>query len=221
MKFAKLNGFPYTIYMKLLIIVLGLSLIPLTSKAAKTNCTYLVDESSVKVLWTAYKTSDKTPVQGELKGYKFKTSPRGLKSMKALMSVSKVSGFINTEKSSESGNPARDQTLYQKFFSLIASSAKYEGMFNHIKGNDQKGEMELQLFFNQFRKPVPMKYSLSEQGNFEAVGEFNMNDFRLAQALASIHQACEELHKGKDGLSKTWPEVGIKITAKIKKDCKK
>jgi hypothetical protein len=207
--------------MKTLIIAFALSWIPTASFAAKKACTYQVDESSIAVFWTAYKTTEKTPVQGALKDVRFKVPPRPLKNMKALLSTTKASGLIGDEKKSDTGNPARDLTLYQKFFSLIQANGKYSGAFNHVKGDDQKGTMDLQLMFNQLKKTVPMNYVVSDQGAFEATGEFNMNEFALGAAIASLNQACMELHKGKDGISKTWPNVGLKVTAKIKKDCGK
>ena len=66
-----------------------------------------------------------------------------------------------------------------------------------------------------------MKYALADDDMLEANGEFDMLDFGLSDALASIHLACEQLHKGKDGVSKTWPNVGINVSAKIIQDCGK
>ena len=41
----------------------------------------------------------------------------------------------------------------------------------------------------------------------------DLNVWETQNALASIHEACLELHTGADGVSKTWDEVGI--SAKI------
>ena len=180
-----------------------------------------MEQDSVKVEWTAFKTTEKTPVHGNLKELKIETPAKSVKSLKELLTKTKASGQIDSEKKSDSGNPARDLTLFQKFFSLIASQAKFNGSLNHFKGNDQSGDVDLNLSLNGQKKSIAMKYTLSETGAFEVVGEFDMNDWGLAPALESIHQACETLHKGKDGVSKTWPNVGLKLTANIKKDCSK
>lgn len=206
--------------MKLLKIALGLSLLPLSAFAAKKECRFVVDTGSVKVAWTAFKTSEKTPVQGTLKDLTFKTPVKGGKSLKAVLAQTKAFGQIDSEKKSDSGNPARDLTLFQKFFSLIASQGKVSGAFTHIKGDEKAGQMDLRLDLNGKARAVTMKYTMNSTGDFEASGEFDMNDYGLEAALASIHKACEELHKGKDGVSKTWPNVGVKLTAKINKDCK-
>ena len=205
--------------MKSLKIFLLLSLIPLAANAANHQCTYTVDTTSTKVSWTAFKTTEKTPVSGTLKDVTIKAPLKGTNDFKKLLVLVKAAGSIDNEVKSDSGNPARDLTLFQKFFSLIKSNAKFEGSFKNMKGNDQEGEMNLILALNGKTKYLPMKYTFSKEGNFETVGEFDLNDFGLSAALASIHQACETLHKGKDGISKTWPNVGLKISFKISKDC--
>jgi polyisoprenoid-binding protein YceI len=207
--------------MKLTQIAFILTLIPLQSFAATEKCKYSMAPDSVKVEWTAFKTTEKTPVHGNLKEVKIESPSKAVKSLKDLLSKTKASGQIDSEKKSDSGNPARDLTLLQKFFSLIASNAKFGGTLNHFKGNDQAGDINLNLSLNGKKKDVAMKYTLAETGAFEAVGEFDMIDFGMTPALESIHQACETLHKGKDGVSKTWPNVGIKISANIKKECSK
>jgi hypothetical protein len=207
--------------MKHIKIALVFLCLPLAASAAKNTCTYSLDSQTVKVGWTAFKTSEKTPVKGILKDINYKSGVKPVKSLNALLSKLQASGQIDNEKKSDSGNPARDTTLFQKFFSMIAGQGKFQGSINHFVGDDKTGAFNLQLTLNGSKKEVPMKYTLAEDGTFEANGEFDMNHFGLAGALASLHEACEALHKGKDGVSKTWPNVGLNLTAKIVKDCTK
>lgn len=196
-------------------------LLPLTALAAKNNCKLVVDPQSVKVSWTAFKTTEKLPVSGTLKELTIKSPVKGSNSLKAVLAQTNAFGQLDSEKKSDTTNPARDLTLFQKFFSLIASQGKIRGSFTKIKGTEKSGSMDLQLSLNDKKRAVSMKYTMNTEGSFEANGEFDMNDYGLEAALASIHQACETLHTGKDGVSKTWPTVGIKLTAKINKDCSK
>src|ERR1700745_3329759 len=102
--------------MKLLKITLGIALFPLAASAAN-SCHYSVDASSVKIGWTAFKTSEKTPVKGSIKDLEIHVPAHPQKSLKALLLSVKASGAIDGEKKSDSGNPQRDTTLFQKFFS--------------------------------------------------------------------------------------------------------
>lgn len=207
--------------MKLWKISLSLCLFPFAALAAKQECRYIVDPASVKATWTAYKTSEKTPVSGTIKGLEVNASPIGSKIFKAVIAKTNVTGFIDKATKIDSGNPARDATLFEKFFKLIASQAKFRGAFNHIEGDEKGGSLNLQLSLNDKVKEIPMKYTFTKAGAFEATGEMDMKNFDLEKPLASLHEACAELHKGKDGVSKTWEAVGIKISAKINQDCGK
>ena len=52
----------------------------------------------------------------------------------------------------------------------------------------------------------------------ELEGTLNLEDFKAESALASISEACFDLHKGADGISKTWSEVGISAVVYLKKE---
>jgi hypothetical protein len=40
-------------------------------------------------------------------------------------------------------------------------------------------------------------------------GVMNLENWDALAAVASINKACEALHTGKDGISKTWSEVAV------------
>ncbi len=189
-----------------------------SSKPSKAECFYQLDPATVKVTWTAFKTTEKVGVNGNLNEVKVVT-PKKAKSLSVLLKGVNGSGGFDDVKKSESGNPGRDQTLFEKFFSLLSKKGQFKGGFATIKGDDQAGKLNLMLSVNSKKGIVPMDYKLAADGAFEATGSFDMLGFGMEKAHASIHQACEQLHKGKDGVSKTWTEVGLKIAATIQKDC--
>jgi hypothetical protein len=188
------------------------------AKTPKSECFYQLDPASVKVTWTAFKTTEKIGVNGSVQGVNVNT-PKKAKSLQSLLKGVTASGNFDEVKKSETGNPGRDQTLFDKFFSLLAKKAQFKGGFAAVKGDDQAGKINLLLSVNSKKSAVPMDYKISTEGAFEASGTFDVMSFGMQKAHASIHQACEELHKGKDGISKTWTEVGLKIVAQIQKDC--
>lgn len=204
--------------MKLHPVIIGFCMLSVPGLALAEKCQYSLDPSTVKVGWTAFKTTEKLAVKGSLPKVEVKTT--SAKSFPKLLTNVKVMGAVDQESKSDSGNPARDKTLYEKFFSLLSKHAKFQGVITDVSGNDQSGDFALKLDLNGKSKKVPMKYTLLSDGLFQAAGEFDMNDFKMEKALASVHQACEALHTGKDGASKTWPNVGLTVSANIKKECK-
>ena len=45
----------------------------------------------------------------------------------------------------------------------------------------------------------------------------NMEDWKATKAIATLNKACFELHKGADGISKTWNEVLVKVEVHVDK----
>ncbi len=188
------------------------------SFAAQERCDFRLDPASVKVNWTAFKTTEKLAVSGTVKEVAVQSVQKA-KSLKELIEKTTGKGKFDAESKSDSGNPARDTTVYQKFFSLLLNQGEFKGSFVKLSGSNTEGKVGLQLSVNGKKALIPMDYKLSPEGHFEASGSFDMMNMGMQKAHESIHTACEKLHQGKDGISKTWTEVGVKVSAMIQKDC--
>jgi polyisoprenoid-binding protein YceI len=175
------------------------------------KCTYSLDKSSVTVGWTAYKTSQKTAVNGSFKkvAIKGKTEGKNLAKLLEGLSVSVDQLSVDT------GNPTRDKTLADFFFSKLHSSAS--GKIRKL--SEKHATFELALDLNGKKKDVPMHYEIKEDKLFEASGNIDVLDFDGKDALDSLHAQCVDLHKGADGVSKTWSEVAVHLKGTITKSC--
>ena len=183
------------------------------------KCKFEVDPKAMKIEWTAFKTTQKVPVNGSftevvLSGDVAQTTTfeKFLGQMDAEINLTDVTKI-------KTGNPARDTTLFNSFFSLFKKKPVIKGALREVKGTNKEGEFGLHLTMNQKTLSVPMKYTRDEKGQFMAKGVIDLNDFGLQSAFASLHKACEDLHKGPDGVSKTWTTVEIKISASIAEKC--
>ena len=127
---------------------------------------------------------------------------------------------VKSESLIRTGNPGRDLTLFQHFFKDFKKGALIHGAISAVKAGDREGSFELTLSMNGKRRSVPMHYTWSKDGTFEATGSLDVLDFGLSKALADLHQTCEVLHRGPDGVSKTWPGVELRFGARILEDCR-
>jgi polyisoprenoid-binding protein YceI len=196
-----------------LIACAGLASLASGARAADPVCTYTLTPGSVRVGWTAYKTSKKAAVKGEFKTVDVKGPTSGADVAKML----KATRVTVDPFSSDSGSPERDANLSQYFFHKM-EKPKASGRVLNVQGGES-GTFDLVLTMNGAKRKVAMKYETSPDGNFTASGSFDMLDFGLRTAFDSIHQACLEKHKGEDGVSKTWPDVEVRIAAKVDKKC--
>jgi hypothetical protein len=200
----------------LLIAVLGL-LLPDSVMAEK--CRFEIDPASIQVGWTAFKTTQKVAVKGSFARAEAAVRKPSGPSIPELLKGASARIELRDEKSSQSGNPARDLTLHQHFFRHLSTGRGIQGKVLAARGSADAGDLEMDLQLSGKRGRVAMKYTRSPEGLLSAKGAIDLLAFGAKKAFDDIHSACETLHKGADGISKTWSEVEIEITAKIPGGC--
>jgi len=183
------------------------------AEAAAPACTYTLTEATPS--WTAYKTSDKAGVSGTFNTVKLSETKPGDTLTAALAGLSaEIEGA-----SVESGNPARNTTLAQAFFSKFAAETRFGAKITGASGDEKEGLIMVMLEMNGVSKPIQLKHDGLQEGTLTAKAVIDMLDYALQAPFDSLHSACEGLHTGKDGVAKTWTEVEVSLTAKIDKKC--
>ena len=86
-----------------------------------------------------------------------------------------------------------------------------------VKGKNA-GVAQVSLTMNGVTKPLAFRFNLEEM-KITALGRLDILNFQSSEALKALSKACFDLHKGPDGVSKTWSDVEIKITAELEKSC--
>lgn len=181
----------------------------------KSACTYQGDPKAIQIGWTAFKTSEKTPVKGHFTKFQA-MGPGSAESLEKLL----TGLHMDIDGASvETDNPARNATIQQFFFEKFNPAFAIHAMATKLEGDDQKGTLTINIKLNGVAKDVPFAYTVNAEGLLEAKGTIDMMDFSLQPAFDSLHQACEDLHKGKDGVSKTWTQVDLSVSGKFQKSC--
>ncbi len=162
--------------------------------------------------WTAFKTTAKVGVKGTFKSVKIEGASKAKPFAKLIEGIN-----VTIDQSTvDTNNPARDKTLSDFFFSQIKA-----GITGKIKKvSETKKTWTLVLSLNGKSKEIPMDYTLENNSLLTAKGQLSILDFDGANALQSINQKCYDLHKGPDGVSKTWPDVALEIQATLTPTCK-
>jgi len=171
---------------------------------------FSVEPKTVTIKWTGYKTTSKIPVNGEFKIVEvsnIKEAPTAIEALNGTKFSIPVSSIF-------SGDADRDGKLKQLFFGVMDATLSLTGTVN--LGEDGAGNINLSM--NGVSKEIPITYTVEGQmvklsGMLDIV-----NDFSGQAAMESINTACLELHKGPDGVSKTWTEVVISASAYLKKE---
>ncbi|MFC2109420.1 YceI family protein [Bacteroidota bacterium] len=172
--------------------------------AAKT---FSIDSNNTVVNWTAYKTTDKVPVKGKF------TSLKITKDTTATSIVETLNGaeFTIPVSSIFSNNPDRDNKLQKFFFGVMKNTELLSGII-HIT-DKSNGYVDFKM--NDIIEKLPFTFIIDgEKIQIKAI--MNTDSWQAQAAIASINKACFDLHKGSDGISKTWSDVAIDITVYFK-----
>ena len=87
-----------------------------------------------------------------------------------------------------------------------------------MKFNKDSNKVNVELTINEVSKVVGFDYNIVGD-TLTLDGTIDIIDFDGSSALKAINKACEVLHKGADGISKTWSEANIYISTVIKETC--
>jgi hypothetical protein len=168
---------------------------------------YSIDTNKTEINWTAYKTTDKVPVSGKFIELTI------LKETAAENVADVLNGaeFSIPVSSIFSNNPDRDGKLKTIFFGAMKDTELLSGTIR-IE-NKEEGFVDFKM--NGIIEKLPFNYSVTD--NVVSINAIMDTDTWKAQnALSALNEACFDLHKGADGVSKTWSDVAIAMTVYFK-----
>lgn len=153
------------------------------------------------VEWTAYKTTDKVAVSGRFDVVLVKDAKEDGKTPQEVLEGANIIASVATLNSDQID---RDQKLKDILFGNMINTSEIKGQLHF-----REGKTFLNLTLNNVSKEYEVK-SAFENKTFTIEADVDLMDFNTAKAMEALNQACLELHKGADGISKTWSEVHIK-----------
>ena len=180
---------------------------------AKANeCIYSFSDSTIKLFWAGYKTTDKLKVLGSFQEIKTNHSDQKFSSIDEL--VNGITFSINS-KSSESGDPIRDANLRDYFFNYLTDNFQIKGRVSEYN------DAFITANFDVLGVDRQVKFTHSIVNNvLKLRALISLDDLGAYKAYNSISAKCYDLHKGADGISKTWDEVNVLIDVPlITEDC--
>ena len=181
--------------------------------AKADTCIYSFSDSTIKLFWAGYKTTDKLKVLGNFQEIKTNHSDQKFSSIDDL--VNGITFSINS-KSSESGDPIRDANLRDYFFNYLTDNFQINGRIS--KYNEEFITANIDVL----GVDREIKFTHSIVNNLLKLrASISLDELGAYKAYNSISDKCYELHKGSDGISKTWDEVNVILDVPFtKEDCK-
>ncbi len=173
----------------------------------KKQAAFSLENADNTISWTAYKTTDKVPVKGQFKKVNITSGGKGDNAKDAInnaeFSVPVSSIFTN--------DSSRDFKIRKFFFGVMDKTELLSGKL--VLENDSLGYTDITM--NGVTKKLPFNYTLNGK-TFSLKAAMKISDWKAEKALDSLNAVCKDLHKGADGVSKTWDDVAIEITTVFK-----
>ncbi|MBM1107636.1 hypothetical protein JQC67_15880 [Aurantibacter crassamenti] len=171
-------------------------------EAAAVEQVSLVQDST-KVSFTAYKTTEKLPVGGKFTKINITKSGSGATALEAMNGTTftiPVSSLFTND-----ATGTRDPKLLEFFFGVMENTTLISGVVKVAA--DEKCSIDVTL--NGKTGNIPLEIEKTGDNSFTLKGVMDLENWDALGAVASINKACEALHTGKDGVSKTWSEVAV------------
>ncbi len=172
----------------------------------KKEVSYMVNPVETAVQWTAYKTTAKKPVSGVFQTINFdkKMGATPIEALNGLEFSIPISSIF-------SKNEERDGKLVASFFGTMLNTELLKGKIAF----SEKG-CEIAITMNDTMHTIPFKFDIKENKVYFK-GTMNLEDWNAQGAIEALNKVCGDLHKGDDGVSKTWNEVLINVETTLMK----
>ena len=185
-------------------------------KISISEDSYQFDIENTKVIWNGYKTNDKIKVVGYFNEFSCDRENQEFSSIEDLVTGLK---FSVKSSSSSSGDPIRDKNLQDHFFKYLTKDFVINGTLA------QPINDSIDVTFDVFGQTRTLRfgcqyYTVPDSDNsdymIEISGSIDLeSQFGGLQAFNAISKKCYDLHKGADGVSKTWKQVDVLIKALV------
>ncbi|WP_290700565.1 YceI family protein [Lacinutrix sp.] len=179
-----------------------------TEKVVTETANFVVKPEGTSVKWTAYKTTKKVPVGGQFNILKFEDK-KGATPEEALNNLSfsiPISGLFTN-------NDARDLKLKTSFFGEMLDPEFLKGTIKH-----NKGTYTASITMNGITKDLPLDVKITDERRVTMSATMDLKEWDALGALSALNKVCFDLHKGADGISKTWEDVAIEVTTFLRKN---
>ena len=160
-------------------------------------------KDAVKVSFTAYKTTEKTPVGGKFTQIDITNTQPGNTALEALNGTTfkiPVSSLFTDD-----ATGTRDPKILGFFFGVMKNTEFISGVFK-VGENDA---CSIDVTLNDETANIPLTHEMTSENHYTFKGVMNLENWNAMDAVASINKACEALHTGADGVSMTWSDVAV------------
>ncbi|QXP64625.1 YceI family protein [Polaribacter sp. HaHaR_3_91] len=175
-----------------------------TIKTKTSAVAFSLEKAQNEINFVAYKTTEKIPVGGQFNKVDIISGGEGSSIKEAINNTE----FSIPVSSIFTKDTSRDFKIQKFFFGMMDNTKLLSGKL--LITDETNGVAEIKM--NGVTENVAFTYTI-EGKVFKMEATMDIIKWNASEALASLNTACLELHKGADGVSKTWSDVALNITS--------
>ncbi|GAL81751.1 hypothetical protein JCM19274_310 [Algibacter lectus] len=80
------------------------------------------------------------------------------------------------------------------------------------------GAYSAAITMNGVTSDLPLEVKITEERRVVMTGVMDLKEWDALGALESLNKVCFDLHKGPDGVSKTWDDVAIEVNTFLREN---
>jgi hypothetical protein len=175
-------------------------------KIEKSKAAFSLKSAKNEISFVAYKTTEKVAVGGQFKKVDIHVGGEGNSVKEAINNTE----FSIPVSSLFTKDTSRDYKIRKFFFGVMDNTKLLSGKF--VIENDSIGYTNIKM--NGITEKVPFTYTVVGS-TFAMSATMDITKWNATAALESLNKVCYDLHKGADGVSKTWSDVALNITSEF------
>ena len=168
----------------------------------KSTAAFSLKSADNEINFTAYKTTDKVAVGGQFKKVDIISGGEGNSIKEAINNTE----FSIPVSSIFTKDTSRDFKIKKFFFGIMDNTKLLSGKL--VIENDSIGYANIKM--NGVSEKVAFSYTIKGKV-FSMNATMDITKWNATEALNALNTACKDLHKGADGVSKTWSDVALNI----------
>jgi len=177
---------------------------PLKPVVVEKSFSHSLKTAENSINFIAYKTTEKVPVKGMFKKIEITKAGEGNSVKEAINGAE----FAIPVSSIETNDSSRNMKIQKFFFHIMENTFSLTGKFSLIDATN--GIVAFTM--NGITKELPFTYNIVGKV-FTMKAVMNIDNWNGQAAVTSLNEACKDLHKGADGVSKTWNDVAIEVVS--------
>lgn len=172
-------------------------------------CKHSLQSDSLKILWKAYKFTDRVSVSGGIERWELHSAQNvDLAQLLSSVSLKFNLGHLRSDL------PERDANVRKYFVSQMAQGGDVIAQVVQSSANT----LWVKLSMNGQTRQIPCQWMITGS-QLHITTRVDLDSFALHSAMSELSRAVAPMHTGSDGVAMMWPDLDLEFQVPLSSEC--